>query len=46
MSTNMEQNFDNLFEALGIIVDSKLKNIKYDKTIIATILDDSNAEKQ
>ena len=46
MSTNMEQNFDNLFEALGIIVDSKLKNVKYDKTIVATILDDSNAEKQ
>ena len=29
MSTNMEQNLDALFEALSIVVDSKLKNVKY-----------------
>ena len=42
-TTNVE-NLDKLFTAIDTIIQKRIENLPYDKTIIATIEDNSKAE--
>ena len=38
----MNQISENLFSAIDIIIQERLKNLSYDKTLLCTIVNDSN----
>lgn len=38
-------NIYDMFESVGIIVDAKLKELQLDRTIVGTIVDNSQASK-
>ena len=42
--TNKVDVMENLFKSIDVIIGQRLNNLGYDKTIKATIVDDSKAE--
>ena len=45
MANDTNSAMDNLFQAIDIIVGERLSELKYDRTIKVTIIDDSQASK-